>query len=105
MLIQRTGQTLQAIDVDEVDTLTFQFAAGLLDGESIVSADVQCTVHAGTDAAPSNLLVGPPQISGTDVLQLAQGNVTAVTYHLRCLATLSSGRVLVAAGYLPCVTL
>jgi hypothetical protein len=105
MLTIRTGQTLQAIDVDEVDVLTFEFAPGLDEGESIATVAVQCTVHSGTDASPQDLLVGLPQISGTDVLQQVQGNVSGVTYHLRCLATLNSGRVLVAAGYLPCVTL
>ena len=105
MLIIRTGETLQAIDVDEIDVLTFEFEPGLADGESIAAATVACTVHSGTDAAPQDLLVGPPQVSGTTVLQQVQGNVSGVTYHVRCLATLSSGRVLVAAGYLPCVTL
>lgn len=105
MLIPRIGQTLQAIDVDEVDTLTFEFGPGMLAGESISTVDVQCTVHSGTDPTPGDLLVGPPQITGTDVLQRAQGPVAGVTYHLRCAATLDSGRVLVNAAYLPCVLL
>ena len=101
----RTGQTLQAIDLDEIDVLTFEFSPALLSGEAIQTASVACTVHSGTDATPAAVLVGLHQVSGTTVLQQVQGNVSGVTYHLRCIATLNSGRALVAAGYLPCVTL
>lgn len=105
MTISRPTQTTQHLDVDEVDLLPFDFSKSLVAGETIVSAAISCTVHAGTDASPALLLDGAPQIVGAQVVQKVNGRNSETTYHLRCTATLSSGRVCVAACYLPCVTL
>jgi hypothetical protein len=105
MTISRPTQATQHLDVEEVDLIPFEFGKSLLAGESIASAALSCTLHAGVDSSPALLLQGPPQIAGTQVLQMVAGRITDATYHLRCVATLSSGRKVVVACYLPCVTL
>lgn len=92
-------------DKDPAESLlvaTFAYANELQAGESIASAAITCTVLSGTDPSPASMLVGSPQISGSNVLQNFSGGVDGVTYTLRCVATMSpTGRVLVRAATLP----
>lgn len=101
----RSVGTLTPKDTAEVDTLPFDFSASLLAGETLASASVSAEVHHGTDPLPAALLSGAPVVQGDLVFQRLFGGVAGVTYLLRCAATLSSGRVLVAAAYLPVVRL
>jgi hypothetical protein len=98
----RIGQTLPAIDVDEIDVQTFAFGRAMVAGETITEVAITCDAWSGTDPAPDAVRVGAPVPSGTDVLQVIRGRVDGVTYRLRGRALLSSGRALVAVGYLPC---
>jgi len=84
----------------EVITITFTFS-GLAGGETISTATVAATAHQGTDAAPSAILSGGPQISGTSVLHQVIGGVSGVVYKLRCKITTSAGRTLVIGALLP----
>lgn len=96
---------IEPLDVDEVDVLTFDFASALADGETLTAPSVTSEVYHGTDAAPSSLLDGSAQITGATVLQRVTGSIAGVTYLMRCAATTSAGRVLVAACLLPVVRL
>ncbi len=80
---------------------TFDFSSEIEVGESIASASVACTLVAGVDASPGQVIHGAASISGSTVLRPFQGGIADATYHLRCTANLSSGRVLVLAATLP----
>lgn len=80
---------------------TFHYLDELDDGETIVGAIPTCTLISGTDANPSALLSGDFIIAGGTVLQPMSGGSHEANYKLRCIATLSSGRVLVRAAILP----
>jgi hypothetical protein len=105
MPIVRRIKTLDPKDTDEADVIAFDFTASLSGGESVVSATVACETFQGVDAAPAALLSGTPQILSPVVTHKVQGGLDGVTYALRCAATTSSARVLVAAGLLPVVRL
>lgn len=96
---------MDAMDVNERINLRFPFSAEVETGETISSVQILCTVESGTDATPALLLVGSPTIvtATSDVLQTVQGRVAAVTYKIKCIATLSSGRKLARVGRLPVV--
>lgn len=96
-----TRPTWPAKDPREKLVAAFSYGNALGESESIVSAIVTCTTAGGGDASPSALLDGDPVISGGDVLQAFHGGFTGVNYRLDCVATLSSGRVLVLAATLP----
>lgn len=88
---------------DPVEKLVadFSFASEIVSPETIISAAISCSVLAGIDQSPSSVLNGGSTISGGSVLQPFQGGIDGVAYLLRCVATLSSGRVLVRAAVLP----
>lgn len=95
--------TLGAIDVTEKVDVRFPFASEIETGETIQGVAITCTLKSGEDATPAATLVGAATISNTnyDVLQRVQGRVGTVVYKLKCVATLSSGRVLTRACELP----
>lgn len=95
--------TLGAIDITEKVDVRFTFASEIKPGETIQSAVISCTLKSGEDPTPAAALVGAATISNTtyDVLQRVQGRVGTVVYKLKCVATLSSGRVLTRACELP----
>lgn len=88
-------------DPGEALIAEFDFVDELATGETIGSLAVSCSVLAGSDASPSAVLNGSPTISGGLVLQPFHGGLDGVTYLLRCVATLSSGRILVRTATLP----
>ena len=91
-----------AMDVEDIDVVSFGFGGALRDGETVGAVAIQCTVIRGTDATPAAVLVGGPTVLGAAVLQRVQGRVWPVVYHLRVKATLvPSGRVVVVAADLP----
>ena len=115
----RTAQPQPAMDLNEVDDIPFHFTADMVPGETITGTPaVTCEVITGTDATPQAMVTGSPQIgtlssagvftpsaAGGVVLQRFTAQVRNVNYAVRCVATLSSGRKLTAAGELPVVKL
>jgi len=113
----RTAQPQPAMDLQEVDDIPFDFTDDMVTGETISSAAITCEVITGTDSSPSSMVTGSALIgtitsgvfaesaSGKVVLQRFTAQQRDVSYAIRCVATLSSGRKLVAAGELPVVKL
>ncbi len=99
-------QQLSNKDPAEQIAVTFEFAAGLIAGESITGTPtVTASAIGGPDTSPSSILSGSPLVSGSQVMQTIIGGADGSTYKLRCLVTLTpSGRKLVLAGLLPVVT-
>ena len=93
--------TWPAKDPAEKLVCTFDFSPELDAGETLDAATTSVTLLAGSDGNPSALLDGAVQITGGAVLQSFSGGVDGATYLFRCLATLSSGRVLALAATLP----
>ena len=88
--------TLDAIDVTEKVYIAFPYLNELEAGETIVGVAISIAVKTGIDATPQATVVGAPVVMpGTsEVLQLIQGRLAPVTYKFKCVATLSSARVL-----------
>lgn len=99
----RVIETLDPMDVNEDEVLTFDFTAGVPAGASIASVAIEVEPRTGVDLNAGNLLVGAAQVQGSLVLQRVAPTLPSVTYAMRCTATLSNGSQLVAAGYLPVV--
>lgn len=99
-------QKLSNKDPAEQIAVTFEFAAGLIAGESITGTPtVTASATGGSDTSPAAILSGSPLVSGSQVMQTIIGGVDGSTYKLRCLVTLTpSGRKLVLAGLLPVFT-
>ncbi|MBL8396140.1 MAG: hypothetical protein JNK99_15575 [Candidatus Accumulibacter sp.] len=94
--------TWPAKDPAEKLICSFDFSPELDSGETIDHATLSVTLLSGGDANPSALLDGAPQIAGGSVvLHAFQGGVDGANYRFRCLATLSSGRILALAATLP----
>lgn len=83
-----------ALDPQARRTLTFAFIKDLSPTDTIVSATVNPTLAAGTDATPGDVLVGLPVVHAGQVLQMAAGRAAGNAYVLKCLATTASGEVL-----------
>lgn len=92
-------------DPAEKLTLSFDFTNALVASETITSAVISVSVKSGTDATPANFLDGANQVLGSAVLQNIKAGIDQVSYLVRCVATLSTGRVLVLAGVVPVRTL
>lgn len=85
-------------DPAETITVTFDFSA-LTD--AVTGPTVTATLETGTDADPSAILSGVPQVSGALVLQQVIAGNAPAKYHLRCVATASDDSIYVVAGTLP----
>lgn len=92
---------LKPKDPAESIVVTFDFSANAI---SVSAPVVSVRVISGTDAAPSALLSGSPQVQGATVLQRIVGGVSGVWYELRCQADDPSGNRWVATDDLPVVT-
>lgn len=114
----RTAQPQPAMDLEEVDDIPFNFTADMVPGETITDADIACTPISGDDNAAQDMVTGSHLVgtlstagvfaesaSGGVVLQRFTAQKAGVTYGVRCVATLSSGRKLTAAGELPVLEL
>jgi hypothetical protein len=113
----RTAQVQPAMDLSEVDDIPFDFTDDIVTGETITDAAITCEVMSGTDAAAQDMVTGSYLVgtitsgvftagaSGKVVLQRFTAQQRDVSYAIRCVVTLSSGRKLVAAGELPVVKL
>lgn len=98
-------ETLAPLDHLETDDLAFEFASDINEGETVSDAAVQVEVVKGRDPQPELLRVGAVSVNPIAgiAVQRIQGRFPDVTYKVRCRLTLSSGRVLVKAAYLPVV--
>jgi hypothetical protein len=94
----RRAEQVEDKDLSERDNFRFDFSRALGTGETVSSAVVTCEVASGTDASPSALLSGSPAVSSPNVTQLVIGGLVGVSYYIRCVATLSSGRVLASTA-------
>ena len=80
---------------------TFTFIPALNTGETITAAQITVQLKQGVDATPANVLDGANQIiTGNTVMQKLMGGVDQAVYLIKCIATVSSGRVLVLANKL-----
>lgn len=113
----RTAKVQPALDVGEIDDIPFHFTQDMVTGETIVDAGITCEAINGIDANAQDMVTGSHLIGtitagvftesagGGVVLQRFTGQTRDVSYGIRCVATLSSGRKLTAAGELPVVKL
>ncbi len=114
----RTAQPQPAMDLNEVDDIPFDFTRDLVSGETIQSVAITCAPILGADANSQDMVTGTALIgtmttagvftesaSGGVVLQRFTAQTQDVIYGVRCVATLSSGRKLTAAGELPVLKL
>lgn len=85
----------------EVISVSFDFGPLLASGESLTAADVDPTVHAGTDASPAEIIDGAAAISGGVASILVDSGNADVDYKLTCTAQTSLNQTFVLAGILP----
>lgn len=92
-------------DPEEIKVISFPFARAL-NGTTINSVIyVTPSTYKGTDAAPANVALGAPVVSGTDVLQRMQGGLSGVVYKWRAKVVDSAGNVHVASELVAVQTL
>lgn len=114
----RTAQTQPAMDLAEIDDIPFNFTADMVPGETITGANITCAAISGADENAQDMVTGAHLVgtldtagvftesaSGGVVLQRFTAQLAGVSYGIRCIVTLSSGRKLTAAGELPVVEL
>lgn len=83
-------------DPEEIKVISFPFARAL-NGATITSVTyVTPSTHKGVDTTPTNVALGEPVVSGTDVLQRMQAGVSGVVYKWRAKVVDSAGNVHVA---------
>jgi hypothetical protein len=80
--------------VPEQITVTFEFLDELDWGDTIVSAEVICTVAIGVDPNPEFVLRQDTGVFDTYVTQKVRNGLPGVFYRLVCLATTVGGKVL-----------
>jgi hypothetical protein len=76
--------TWESKDPAEEFAVEFDFSSEL---STITSATVTVSTLRGTDAAPTDVLNGNPEINGTTVRQRIQAGTHKCTYKFRCEAT------------------
>lgn len=102
----RRAELLEDMDVQETDTVLFDYSAALLPGETLANANpadsvVTVQVYTGSDPNPSAILSGTRQVSSPNVGQVVQNPVEGVVYLLRCRTKVNpSGRYLVVSAFL-----
>lgn len=99
----RKPTQLDPKDDHENDLLTFDFSTKTLPGETIVGIpSFECEAVTGVDPLAINLLSGPSQITGNQVIQRVVGGIIGVTYRIHCIAVFTpTNRVLTLTGLLP----
>jgi len=80
---------------DEIIAVSFDFARLVASVDSVISVAV--TVHKGTDANPSAMILNTPIISGTTVSQLIQGGLDTVFYKVRAIIAIGQQRYALSA--------
>jgi hypothetical protein len=82
----------------ESEQFTFDFSAVLGSTETIGTAVCTVEVKSGTDANPSNILVGTASWSGPKVAQRIANGVDGVTYRLEMTITTSASNTYTLIG-------
>jgi len=72
----------------------------LYDGETVTSAEVTCTVFAGLDTAPEDMITTDAEIDGNIVTQFVEGGEIGVVYLLALDIGTSLANVLKVYAYL-----
>ena len=120
-MMPRSPAILTPLDIGEIDDIPFDFGAHMDDSETILSvvitaeADPLAVDAVPVDPAAQDMVSGPAAIgviddagdfvsdpNGKVVLQRfdATQRIARTVYCLRCVASLSSGRRLTAAGHI-----
>lgn len=89
---------------DEKPTLTFDFTRDLPTGVTLAASpapSVDVAVFDGTDASPSDVKDGSPQVASPNLLQGSKGGVSGVTYLVTAKAYDSNGKPWVIQALLP----
>jgi hypothetical protein len=98
-------QRFAPLHPDAKDVLTFDFSAGLLDGETLVGPPVlSVKMRLGADTSPASLFNGTSQIDATSMLVLVpvQGRVEGAEYELECqCATTNTKKYFALSAVLP----
>lgn len=86
--------------VSETKLLSFDFAADMEAGETILGKAVVATVYSGTDATPSAIIDGAATSSGSEVTQSVTDGTAGVQYALSCSVATSLGQTLILQAFL-----
>lgn len=87
-------------DPQEIVTLGWDFSALLEDAETLMTATASVTVVEGTDATPSAILFGAPEIGGVTVRHAIQAGVAGVLYRIAAVVDTSLGNRYLEVGLL-----
>lgn len=79
--------------------LPVDFISRLGVGETILAANVTCSLYSGTDPNAASMPIGPAQILGTVVQQFVQKGIVGTTYELLYAIVTSAGQNLSLSGY------
>jgi hypothetical protein len=82
----------------ESELFTFDFSQVLSPSETISTATCTAVVMNGTDANPSNIIVGSAVIVNQTASQRIANGLSEVTYRLRMTITTSQGNTYVGVG-------
>jgi hypothetical protein len=93
---------LPAKDPVEIIPISFSFGSELATGDAVLSCVVSVITFEGSDPNPSALLyLIPNLVQAPTVIQNIQGGLSGCQYHIKAVATLQSGGVLVRQAVLP----
>ncbi len=95
---------LPAKAIGETVRYELDFLSQLASGETISTVTVTCSVFAGDDDAPEDLILGLPWYSSTRVYQRVTGGTAGVIYLLTATITTSLSQTLVMYAYLATLT-
>jgi hypothetical protein len=86
---------------NELVALTFDFKYLLSTGETFLDSGIwNVAVYSGEDASPSSMIVGTPNLSGTELSQRVEGGVDTVIYLVTCKTDTSFNQTFEGAGLL-----
>ncbi|MCU0889076.1 MAG: hypothetical protein MUC64_13885 [Rubritepida sp.] len=89
-------------DPAEIVPVGFELADALASGEAPIAVSAAVTLIAGTDPAPSDLLLGSAAIVATSVQQWLTGGVDGCDYRVTFTTDTDGGKRLVEAGVVRC---
>lgn len=81
--------------VPEILSIDIDMLSRLAVGETIATAAAAISVHSGTDATPSTMLLGLPTISGSIVTQKVQAGLPGVIYKLAISIRTNNNNILI----------
>ena len=92
-------------DPGETIAMAWNFAPDLVSGETLTGTPTTAIVQltGAPDPSIGSMLVGSPQISGSDVVQTVTLGQASTNYAISATCPTSTGRILVNGGILPVV--